>query len=109
MGRAKLFAAGVTVAAGVWGGTAPPKPSGAAASPKIVLPKHTAPGTSPAQPARAALGLDVGPWKPGVNQEKTRGPAADVYARVAPAVVVVRTDTGHGRERLAQVRSKSLA
>jgi S1-C subfamily serine protease len=36
------------------------------------------------------------PWKPRVNDEKTRGPAADVYAQVAPAVVVVKVGGGHG-------------
>lgn len=30
------------------------------------------------------------------NEERTRGPAAEVYSRVAPATVVVRTRTGHG-------------
>ncbi len=34
-------------------------------------------------------------WDPAVNDETARG-AADVYARVAPAVVVVRTPNGHG-------------
>jgi S1-C subfamily serine protease len=34
------------------------------------------------------------PWKPAVNPERRRG--ADVYAKVAPAVVVVRTTSGHG-------------
>jgi serine protease Do len=35
------------------------------------------------------------PWKPAVNPERPRG-GIEVYSRVAPAVVVVRTDTGHG-------------
>jgi len=34
-------------------------------------------------------------WKPAVNTERMRG-GVEVYAKVAPAVVVVRTDTGHG-------------
>lgn len=33
-------------------------------------------------------------WKPAVNPERRRG--ADVYAKVAPAVVVVRTSSAHG-------------
>ena len=34
-------------------------------------------------------------WTPAVNPERPRG-GIDLYARVAPAVVVVRTDIGHG-------------
>jgi serine protease Do len=35
-------------------------------------------------------------WRPQVNTERTRGGAAALYPKVAPAVVVVRTDSGHG-------------
>jgi S1-C subfamily serine protease len=35
-------------------------------------------------------------WQPAANDEQTRGPAQAVYPKVAPAVVVVRTGTGHG-------------
>jgi|GEM_PF-3565064 len=35
-------------------------------------------------------------WKPQVNEERVRGIAADVYPKVAPAVVVVKTHGGHG-------------
>jgi S1-C subfamily serine protease len=34
-------------------------------------------------------------WNPAVSTERPRG-GIEVYAKVAPAVVVVRTDTGHG-------------
>jgi S1-C subfamily serine protease len=34
-------------------------------------------------------------WKPAVNTERFRG-GADVYAAAAPAIVVVRTNDGHG-------------
>jgi S1-C subfamily serine protease len=37
---------------------------------------------------------DRAPWTPAVNPERRRG--ADVYAKVAPAVVVVRTSSSHG-------------
>jgi S1-C subfamily serine protease len=36
------------------------------------------------------------PWRPDVNREHSRGYAAALYPKVAPAVVVVRTDSGHG-------------
>lgn len=36
------------------------------------------------------------PWRPEVNTERPRGDVSDLYQRVAPAVVVVRTDSGHG-------------
>lgn len=36
------------------------------------------------------------PWKPQVSTERPRGAGVEVYAKVAPAVVVVRTDVGHG-------------
>jgi S1-C subfamily serine protease len=45
---------------------------------------------------RSLLDIDRGPWKPAVNEEKARGPAATVYPLAAPAVVVVKTDRGHG-------------
>jgi S1-C subfamily serine protease len=99
MSRSKLCVVGlaVTVVAGALGGmAAPPNKNETAALPKVVLPRDAGIGASPEQVARAALGLDSGPWKPGVNKERTRGPAAEVYARVAPAVVIVHTDTGHG-------------
>ena len=35
------------------------------------------------------------PWQPSANTERPRG-GVEVYSKVAPAVVVVRTDTGHG-------------
>lgn len=44
------------------------------------------------------------PWRPAVNSERSRGDAADLYARVGPAVVVVRTDSGHGTGFLVDVR-----
>jgi S1-C subfamily serine protease len=40
-------------------------------------------------------GDDASTWRTGVNTEKPRG-GVDVYAKVAPAVVVVRTSHGHG-------------
>jgi serine protease Do len=36
------------------------------------------------------------PWTPAVNRRLSRGGETAVFERVAPAVVVVRTDTGHG-------------
>src|SRR5262249_19514943 len=35
-------------------------------------------------------------WKPAINDDKLRGPAANVFPKVAPAVVVVRAGNGHG-------------
>lgn len=35
-------------------------------------------------------------WKPRVNTDAARGPAADVYPKVAPATVVIRTPFGSG-------------
>lgn len=35
-------------------------------------------------------------WKPQTNDETSRGPAAVLYPKVAPAVVVIRTLVGHG-------------
>ncbi|HEU4689060.1 MAG TPA: trypsin-like peptidase domain-containing protein [Vicinamibacterales bacterium] len=48
--------------------------------------------TSATELARA---LERRTWTPAVNPERPRG-GVDLYARVAPAVVVVRTDRGHG-------------
>src|SRR5262245_59080871 len=45
---------------------------------------------------RSLLDIDRGAWKPAVNEEKARGPAATVYPIAAPAVVVVKTERGHG-------------
>ncbi|HTU22089.1 MAG TPA: trypsin-like peptidase domain-containing protein, partial [Gemmataceae bacterium] len=73
-----------------------PEGSEPAALRKLRLPKDAAIGASPDQIARAILGIGAGEWKPLVNDEKSRGPAAEVYPRVAPAVVIVRTDKGHG-------------
>ncbi len=39
--------------------------------------------------------LERSPWKPASNSERPRG-GLELYSKVAPAVVVVRTDTGHG-------------
>ncbi len=39
--------------------------------------------------------IEQPPWRPAVNGERPRG-GPDVYAKVAPAVVAVRTDSGHG-------------
>ncbi len=75
---------------------APREGGEAAAVRKLRLPKDAVIGASPEQISRAILGTAAGEWKPVVNKEKSRGAAADVYARVAPAVVVVRTDKGLG-------------
>lgn len=99
MDRGKLFGAGIALVMAAWifnGTAAPPNKSKATEFPKIVLPKDAAIGAVPEQVVQAVLGLESGVWKPAVNKEKTRGPGAEVYARVAPAVVVVRTDGGHG-------------
>lgn len=63
---------------------------------KLRLPRDAVLGASPEQIARALLKIGAEEWKPLVNEEKTRGPAAELYPRVAPAVVIVRTDKGHG-------------
>jgi S1-C subfamily serine protease len=54
--------------------------------------------TSRASQVSAALypSIEREAWEPAVNDERTRGPALAVYPKVAPAVVVVRTGTGHG-------------
>jgi len=36
------------------------------------------------------------PWTPEANDEISRGPAAEVYPKVAPATVVIRLPNGHG-------------
>lgn len=101
MSRKKLLAIGLGVLAlgsVCWfeSEAAPPDRGEAAALRTIRLPKDAVLGAGPDQIARAILGMGAGEWKPLVNEEKTRGPAAEVYSRVAPAVVVVRTDKGHG-------------
>lgn len=75
---------------------AAPEGGEAAALQKLRLPRDAVVGAGPEQIVRAMLGIGAGEWKPLVNEEKTRGPAAELYPRVAPAVVVVRTDKGHG-------------
>jgi S1-C subfamily serine protease len=74
----------------------PPNKSARTAFSKVVLSKDAAIGAGPQQIARAMLGLESGVWKPAVNMEKSRGAAADVYRRVAPAVVVVRIGKSYG-------------
>jgi S1-C subfamily serine protease len=53
----------------------------------LVFTPQTVAGLLPVQP-------DM-PWKPAVNPEKLRG-GTEVFAKVAPAVVVIRTQNGHG-------------
>jgi len=51
-----------------------------------------------ATPAQIEMTLDAAtrrPWKPAVRRERQRG-TEDVYAKAAPATVVVRTKSGHG-------------
>jgi S1-C subfamily serine protease len=48
------------------------------------------------QVARLAPRSTSKTWQPAVNLERERGAAADVYETVAPATVVVRSDTAHG-------------
>ena len=55
------------------------------------------PGAHPGQMAAALFDINHwDKWKPRVNEEKPRGPAADVYADASPSVVVVRSEMGHG-------------
>lgn len=51
---------------------------------------------TPHSVARLLIDPTEQPWKPQVNTERQRGDVAKLYARVAPAVVVIRTDSGHG-------------
>jgi S1-C subfamily serine protease len=60
------------------------------------LPETAKVGASPEQILRAAVTFSRDDWKPKINDDKARGPAAAVYAKVAPAVVVVRTSRGSG-------------
>src|SRR5262245_52918772 len=52
-------------------------------------------GADPRQMSGAVARQGLGPWKPRVDREVGRG-SEELYAKVAPAVVVVRTATGHG-------------
>ncbi len=45
--------------------------------------------------SRISRSFEQPAWKAAVNSERPRG-GVEVYAKVAPAVVVVRTDNGHG-------------
>lgn len=59
------------------------------------LPDTASFGATPAQIDRALRPVEPPAWKPAVNQERERG-AEEIYARVAPSTVVVRTPQGHG-------------
>jgi S1-C subfamily serine protease len=63
----------------------------------IKLPADAQLGARFSQVEQALQAIPVhDPWKPRVNDEKARGQEADVYAQVAPSVVVVRIEGGHG-------------
>ncbi len=62
----------------------------------LKLPANAKLDASATQLSRAIGQVATGPWKPHVNDEKERGPASDVYPKVAPATVIVRFSTGHG-------------
>ncbi len=50
---------------------------------------------TPGAASEVARHIDNATWQPVVNPDRPRG-GVEVYSKVAPAVVVVRTDTGHG-------------
>ena len=60
------------------------------------LPQDAQLGASPDQIFRAIAPSSSDAWKPKAAEEKPRGPAADLYPKVAPAVVIVRAGEGHG-------------
>jgi S1-C subfamily serine protease len=78
------------------GQAADPKP---AVSPdRLQLPPNAPLGATPAQLAgllEPAVQPDKGPLKPAPREGRPKG-FEDLYPRVAPAVVVVRTEDGHG-------------
>jgi S1-C subfamily serine protease len=51
--------------------------------------------------------LESSPWKPSVNSERPRG-GVEVYSKVAPAVVVVRTENAHGTGFLVSADGQML-
>lgn len=63
----------------------------------LKLPADARANVHPSQLGAAIRGLQQpGKGKLSANPEKTRGPAAEVYSKVAPATVVVRNSRGHG-------------
>ncbi|MBY0524643.1 MAG: serine protease [Gemmataceae bacterium] len=63
---------------------------------KFLLPPGAEINATPTQISQAFLRPALDPWKPAADEEKIRGAGADVYPKVAPAVVVVRAGAGHG-------------
>jgi len=61
------------------------------------LPADAPLAVSPQQATRALPRPEANKdWKPRVNDDVTRGPAAEIYPKIAPAIVVVRAGDGHG-------------
>lgn len=60
------------------------------------LPKDATLAATPTQIMQAAGQLGHDAWKPRVNDEKSRGVGAKIYASAAPCVAVVRHSNGHG-------------
>ncbi len=64
------------------------------------IPEVNAEGNIPAAPEQILRALSViersDSWSPEANDEVSRGPAAEVYPKVAPATVVIRLPDGHG-------------
>ena len=88
-----LSAGCVAVASLCWG--APPRPLAAVAG--TPFPAVNRAGVTSDQAVRSLVGV-AGPSDEtlAVNGERSRGPAAKVYPKAAPAVVLVQTSTGHG-------------
>jgi S1-C subfamily serine protease len=92
MNRSTLVLGAVMLAGGgVWAGQPSSKP----------IPAHIGFGPKPrvvwgsATASEIARQLERPDWRPAVNPERPRG-SVELYSKVAPAVVVVRTQTGHG-------------
>lgn len=62
---------------------------------ETALSGKVSPAATPRQLMDAIRFLQKDPWKPAVNEERSRD-AADVYAKAAPAIVIVRSASGHG-------------
>ncbi|TWU25269.1 putative serine protease HhoA precursor [Novipirellula galeiformis] len=63
--------------------------------PDFQLSQRAVPIGGLSQLSSASRGADE-TWKPEVNRDQAKQTAKNIYARCAPAIVVVRDDTGHG-------------
>lgn len=96
--RIVCFLAAVAMASGA--AAQQPGPGKAKTAGNVRPPKSFAGQThtvlTPANLSRLVTGTLRERWRGAVNEERLRGNLMDLYAQVAPAVVVVRTREGHG-------------